>query len=293
MRSKEDPVVARRGNPALQDPPEPIIRAPTVSPPGEAPRLEDTGLSRKCLRILYLFAGVTRKSFVKQYLIVLSREHGFDLEFHEVDIIHSRNHNLAQKSKQRLWKQKVMSGEFEVLIVSPPCNSFSRAREMPNGPRPVRNRQFPRGLPKLTPNEQLLVKLGNTLADYACEAMHAQLQTGGMALMEHPEDLGRCPSGGVPAAIWQFAECNSLLGYPDVLTVVCYSQALGQSTSNPLGCWEGSPVWKPWVFGALPSSIRSGTILVPSPDRRTTKRPLQERPQTSTSEPRALQLGPH
>ena len=54
------------------------------------------------------------------------------------------------------------------------------------------------------------IRLGHTLANYAIEAMHAHLGLGGLALMEHPEDLGKCPSEGVPAARWQFAECISL-----------------------------------------------------------------------------------
>ena len=85
------------------------------------------------------------------------------------------------------------------------------------------------------------MKLGNTLADYAIDATHTQLQTGKMALMEHPEDLGKCPWGGVPAAIWQFAECNSLLEYPGVLTLGLLQSSFGTDYLKPtrLGRWPG------------------------------------------------------
>ena len=73
MRSKEDQPKIREGIPLCQEPPEPGILAKTLRPPGEEPRLEPTSHQRKCLHVLYLFAGVTRKSSVKQYLITLSR----------------------------------------------------------------------------------------------------------------------------------------------------------------------------------------------------------------------------
>ena len=59
---------------------------------------------------------------------------------------------------------------------------------------------------------------------------------------------------------------------------VCYSQALGRITSNPLGCWEGSPVWKPWVFQGPPQFNREWNYLGPIPRSSDYKTTLARRP---------------
>eukprot|EP00969_Alexandrium_andersonii_P230786 10192963-Alexandrium_andersonii.AAC.1 len=47
-----------------------------------------------------------------------------------------------------------------------PCETFSRARTGPPGPRPLRSSEFPYGLPKdaLTPGEHEQVRLGTYFA---------------------------------------------------------------------------------------------------------------------------------
>ena len=37
--------------------------------------------------------------------------------------------------------------EFDAVVISPPCNSFSRARQTYPGPKPVRNAAHPWGFP--------------------------------------------------------------------------------------------------------------------------------------------------
>ena len=49
----------------------------------------------------------------------------------------------------------IASGHFAALLVFPPCSTWSRARHSGSpGPRPLRSRQHPLGIPSLTPEHQ-------------------------------------------------------------------------------------------------------------------------------------------
>ena len=56
----------------------------------------------------------------------------------------------------QLWDkifQELESGLWDVVVMSPPCNTFSRVRfnwKISPGPRPLRNFNWPRGFPWLT-----------------------------------------------------------------------------------------------------------------------------------------------
>ena len=98
----------------------------------------------------------------------------------------------------------------EVLINSPPCDTFSRARHsaMP-GPPPVRDWQRQRGFNNLAPWAQKSVQDANTLADFALEAMHVAADAGVLAVREFPEDLGRTHRG-TPASLWRWPRAQQL-----------------------------------------------------------------------------------
>eukprot|EP00959_Pyramimonas_sp_CCMP1952_P211326 4422826-Pyramimonas_sp.AAC.1 len=53
---------------------------------------------------------------------------------------------------------------------------MSRARNRPNGPPPLRTRQYPLGLPSLSPNDQLKVERGDTVATFSFFAILACTQ---------------------------------------------------------------------------------------------------------------------
>ena len=79
------------------------------------------------VKVIYLFAGKRRHSDVGSFLGKLDEEGRIELHLHEVDIERSQEQDLR---KQSLWDdifQKLEQGGW-FLIVSPPCNTFSRAR---------------------------------------------------------------------------------------------------------------------------------------------------------------------
>ena len=77
---------------------------------------------------------------------------GFTLQLEELDIERSPEHDLTD---QALWDRifEIIRDGGWCVLVSPPCNTFSRARfqfERFPGPRPLRSREYPKGFPWLS-----------------------------------------------------------------------------------------------------------------------------------------------
>ena len=180
------------------------------------PVILDKQLHAPCrgMRVLYLFAGPNRKSSLGAFL----RKRGAEVT--ELDILRNKLHDLSKTSQQEFYLDLIGNNMFDVVVSSPPCDTFSRAK-MANllGPKPTRDREHPRGLPSLPRELFLRNKLGNILADFSFKACLTQLKCnpGGSLIKEHPEDLGKVIygpfAGRTPASIWQWKEhdeCISL-----------------------------------------------------------------------------------
>ena len=139
-------------------------------------------------RCLYLFAGPHRKSSIGTLL----RKLQFVVD--EVDICRGENFDLTLEHNRAAYLNKIRQCHYHVVISSPPCDTFSRAKFANlRGPKPTRSAGMPRGFPHLPPEIHRRNVLGNVLADFSYEAILAQLQhnPAGMVIKEHPEDLGR------------------------------------------------------------------------------------------------------
>ena len=82
---------------------------------------------RKTLKVMYLFAGRQRHSDIGAFLRKAEKSGKFRLELMEFDIERSPDYDLTDDT---LWDRifaLLKEGDW-VLIVSPPCNTFSRAR---------------------------------------------------------------------------------------------------------------------------------------------------------------------
>ena len=86
----------------------------------------------------------------------------------EYDILRGPEFDL---SLQVVWDklfERVQSGAFDAILLSPPCGTFSRARfnyAGANGPRPLRTRAHPRGFPWLRRADLSSVLLANYFVD--------------------------------------------------------------------------------------------------------------------------------
>ena len=115
----------------------------------------------------------------------------------------------------QLWDktfQELEAGLWDVVVMSPPCNTFSRVRfnwKTSPGPRPLRNFNWPRGFPWLTGSNLQLAQDHNYLVDQTIATAHKCFQCNADFLIEHPEDLGAC-HGEWPASIWQWETMQQL-----------------------------------------------------------------------------------
>ena len=163
------------------------------------------------LKVIYLFAGKQRRSDIGSFLREHERSGAISLDIREFDIERSSQHDLT---KDELWEEifaTLKEGDW-ILIVSPPCNTFSRARfqylKSP-GPRPLRNFQWPRGFPWLAVDKRRIVEEANHFIDQCVVACIVCFQHRGHYLWEHPEDLGEV-LGEHPGSIWQWPSVRDL-----------------------------------------------------------------------------------
>ena len=89
---------------------------PSVAPPAVAK-----------LKVIYLFAGKQRHSDIGSFLRQHERSGAISLDIRDFDIERASQHDLT---KNELWEEifaTLKEGGW-ILIVSPPCNTVSRAR---------------------------------------------------------------------------------------------------------------------------------------------------------------------
>ena len=159
-----------------------------------------------------LFAGERRQSDVGSLLRAAEEAGHIHLVLKEIDIERGPDHDLRD---EHLWESifaELQQGDW-FLIVSPPCNSFSRARfqyRKHPGPRPLRNRTWPKGFPWLSRRNKQIVEEANNFIEQCLAACRFSAVAGGKFLLEHPEDLGLV-EGEHPGSIWQWEELQDLI----------------------------------------------------------------------------------
>lgn len=87
-------------------------------------------------------------------------------------------------------------GYVKGVHLGTPCYSFSRARDHPGVPPPLRSDGSPLGLPNLKPHDQRKVQVGNLLMYFSCWVLHLCLQLHIPGTLGNPRRsrLWICPS---------------------------------------------------------------------------------------------------
>ena len=100
------------------------------------------------LKVLYLFAGAERKTSVVECLRRLTKDAGWELEAHEIDLKRGKGFDLTQERLQSKILSDIAAGLFHCVICTPPCSTWTRVR-MANrrGPPPLRSKEHPWGYP--------------------------------------------------------------------------------------------------------------------------------------------------
>ena len=156
-----------------------------------------------------------------------------------VDIKVKPHVDLTLKSNRDRILGKIKLHKYDVIILSPPCSTFSRAPwSNRKGPRPIRSFLKPKGFERLSWAERKKANWGNTLKDFTFEiilvALEAQVH---MILFENPEDLGALQHGSYagqrPASMWQDDRFHKMLSDGLVQTVAFYQQDFGTDYLKP------------------------------------------------------------
>ena len=97
------------------------------------------------LKVAYFFSGVERKGSVANCLAKLCAACGIGLSVEEIDIaVGGSRHDLLDQTAQDEYLARIESGEFDFVLFSPPCGTWSRAQWANQlGPAPCRNRAHP------------------------------------------------------------------------------------------------------------------------------------------------------
>ena len=183
--------------------------------------------------MLYLFSGPSRKSDVRHALGELCKERDITLEMFEVDICRDPSMDLLDSSVAERCLREIENYEWDVVLVTPPCSTFSRARCVQPGPRPLRSRLYPLGFPWLSDAHRTVVEQGNEFVSFSFRICTAALSNSIPFLLEHPEDLGTTSTGHMPASIWQLPEALALFKHESVVTFSVYQCQYGAASPKP------------------------------------------------------------
>jgi hypothetical protein len=84
---------------------------------------------------------------VAEELKLLCKKDGLGLTVFEVDVlIGGSEHDLLDREKQDQRLARLEDGDFDCIMLSPPCGAWSRANWVnDDGPKPCRNRDYPWG----------------------------------------------------------------------------------------------------------------------------------------------------
>ena len=160
---------------------------PTVVPPRDG---------AGTIRVAYLFSGKARRASIAEELKLLCERSGRGLLFEQIDIYNGGTaHDLLDKDRQAELEARISDGEFDFIILSPPCGSWSRCNYSSKpGARPCRSKDFPWGFPNASQHQKARAEQGNEFIHFCIRAVEAtrtaRKRHGHVCrvLWEHPED---------------------------------------------------------------------------------------------------------
>ncbi|CAE7668058.1 unnamed protein product, partial [Symbiodinium microadriaticum] len=182
-----------------------------------------------------------------------------------VDIKRDATSDLLDSANWDKIFTEITAGEWDVLLLSPPCSTWSRARFRyagKFGAKPLRSSTYVWGFPWLEASQRELADRGNFFIHQCIRAVKLQLSVGKFFLWEHPEDLGTTSQGDHPASIWQLPEVRALGA--NAATWALHQCNFGGSSSKPTRLLSNLPAALPLHMG-WPKFSTSGSYDGPLP----------------------------
>ena len=94
--------------------------------------------------------------------------------------------DLTLESSKQFWLERIYSGAICGAGGGPPCETYTAARHMEDGPPPLRSHDWPQGLPHNSLKSWRQTRVGSILMRFMLTMICALARVGGMALLEHP-----------------------------------------------------------------------------------------------------------
>ena len=217
--------------------------------------------------MLYLFAGEHRKTSVASYLKEMAETKKFHIHIEEVDIARRAEDDLSLPQRQEDILNSTGRGEWDAIICTPPCSTWSRVRAANfRGPPPLRDRNYPWGYPWVKAKYEQELKLGNTLVEFTIRVVKAVKEVKDhlrpFLLVEHPEDLGAVIREEdraylFPASIWQLQEVKELVAN-GIFTVAINQCCWGAEWRKPTRLLTTSSVIQDWGPQTWPTFDEQG-----------------------------------
>jgi hypothetical protein len=192
----------------------------------------DQQTDKPLLRVLYVFAGQERKADVSEFLKKDSRVTAL---ITEIDILRQGSaHDVLDPAIWASILQDLRDGKYDFLIITPPCNTMSRAFCANDfGPKPLRNHSHPRGFPWLSGSKKAKAEQGNKFVDMSLEAVAVAHSSGIQFLLEHPEDLGLTTKGMWPSSIWAWQAVQDTAAATGAFTAAFFQCSFGLDSPKP------------------------------------------------------------
>ena len=168
----------------------------------------------------------------------LSAKWGVKVQIDMVDIRVRPHLDLTKASVQKELLNKISSGFYAAIILSPPCSTFTRATfSNRRGPRPVRSYVHLRGHLRLTWTERRKANWGNSMTDFSFQVCKLVQDMDTIVIFENPEDLGAVQvgpyAGQRPASMWQWPLFLQLIESGKFQTCAFYQSDYGTEYLKP------------------------------------------------------------
>lgn len=225
----------------LQDNAWDYCRAATTMPVWKAKPYIPRFISR-CLVFVHFFSGVRREGDLQQYLeemdipdscyrVVLSLDIVFD----------ARRADLTVTAVQEQWITFIKRGCICGIYAGPPCESWSRARKGgglaghtagDGGPRVIRTREHPYGLPALRLREIHQAIIANILLLFTLEVFCLMTALHKVMVLEHPAEPDSAGEDWM-ASIWRLAATRIMESHPMVRLLTVLQGKFGGASPKP------------------------------------------------------------
>ena len=185
--------------------------------------------------VLHAYAGRRRRGDIEWYMNAFAKQFPDHIILTaSVDIvIDSQFGDIAKIETRNYWLSHIKAGHVVAFIGGPPCNTWSKARNIDlgefHGPRVVRSTEAPWGLPSLRLGELRQVMLGTLLLGFAFECMAALATCTGSGILEHPKD----PEHPEYVSIWRLPILQLLLTLPRMRLISLSQGLFGAPSPKP------------------------------------------------------------